>query len=328
MTMTEQPTGSDAGGASPDEDGPSQWQQSIEGEWYGNPSVFDAEGNHTGFIKVNRSSVHEDGTTTYFMHTLFDNDGPLRNRFEFTEFAFELLDGDDDRIYLGPDFIGAGHPYGALVDAHYYSPAWRADLRTMVHVLEDHQTQVYSSLLFEGPTVVAVFNGVYKVATDYDDNAATRERIDAHCAGERVAGRRPHTLPAKQSGRWSGEVALYGADQRPAGRATVTIEHEPLSLLRARQTIEITGDLERRWTFERYHDDNRHTYDGPDLYGNAIAYGRAAYSSLHVMGEAEKIAGRDFLYDDEGSLSVNWKVFDGDKLSLVLFGALDWVPDA
>ena len=33
----------------------SDWQQSIEGEWYGNPSVFDAEGNHTGFIKVNRS---------------------------------------------------------------------------------------------------------------------------------------------------------------------------------------------------------------------------------------------------------------------------------
>ena len=71
---------------------------------------------------------------------------------------------------------------------------------------------------------------------------------------------------------------------------------------------------QRRWTFERYHDGNRHTYDGPDLYGNAIAYGRAAYSSLHVMGQAEKMTNRDFLFDDQRSLSANWKLFDGDRL--------------
>ena len=307
-------------------DEPSNWQQSIEGEWYGSPAVFDAEGNHTGFIKVNRSSVFEDGTTTYYMHTLFDNDGPLRNRLEFTEFAFELLDSDDDRIYLGPDFIGAGHPYGAVVDAHYYSPAWRGDLRTMVHVLDDGETQVYSSLLYDGPTVFAVFNGVYKVAFDYETNAATRERIDAFCATERVNGRRPHDLPSKISGEWRGPVTLYGADQQPSGQGEVRITHEPLSLLRARQVIEITGDLERRWVVERYHDGNRHTYDGPDLYGNAIAYGRAAYSSLHVMGQAEKIAGRDFLYDDQLSLSINWRLFTGDRLSTFLYGALTWSP--
>jgi len=309
-------------------DEPSNWQQSIEGEWYGNPAVFDAEGNHTGFIKVNRSSVFDDGTTTYYMHTIFDNDGPLRNRFETVEFAFELMDSDRDRIYLGPDFIGAGHPYGDMVDAHYYSPAWRADLRTMVHVLDrDGGTQVYSSLLFDGPTLFAVFNGVYLNATDYDTNPATKERIDAFCAGERVAGRRPHDLPPKQSGRWTGPVTLYGGDQQPAGNAQMTITHEPLTLLRTRQTIEIEGDLSRRWTFERYRDSNRSTYDGPDIYGNAIAYGRASYSSLHVMGQAEKLAGRDFLFDDRRSLSVNWKLFAGDHLSTVLYGVLEWTGD-
>lgn len=307
-----------------EEDGPSEWQKSIEGEWYGNPSVFDAEGNHTGFISVNRSSVYDDGTTTYYMHTLFDNDGPLRSRFEFVEFAFELLDSDQDRIYLGPDFIGAGHPYGNLVDAHYYSPAWRADLRTMVHLVGD--TEIYSSLLYDGPTLFAVFNGVYKVAFDYETNETTRERIDAFCAGERVAGRRPHDLPAKQAGTWTGELALYGPDQQPSGTAQISITHEPLSLLRARQTIEITGDLERRWTVERYHDGNRHTYDGPDLYGNAIAYGRAAYNSMHVMGTAEKIAGRDFLFDDQRSLSLNWKFFQGDRMATLAFGVLGWTP--
>ena len=38
-------------------DQPSEWQQRIEGEWFGLPSVFDAEGNHTGFNKVNRLSL-------------------------------------------------------------------------------------------------------------------------------------------------------------------------------------------------------------------------------------------------------------------------------
>ncbi len=308
-------------------DQPSQWQTSIEGEWFGNPSVFDAEGNHTGWIKVNRSSVFEDGTTTYFMHTVFDNTGPLRNRFEFTEFAFELIDSDADRIYLGPDFIGAGHPYGSLVDAHYYSPAWRADLRTMVHVLDDNATQVYSSLLFDGPTLFAVFNGVYKMAVDYEDNPDTRAAIDAFCATERAAGARVHSLPAKEAGAWRGTVALYGPDQQPAGTAVVEITHRPTSLLRASQTITITGDLEARWSVDRYHDGNRHTFDGPDLFGNAIAYGRAAYSSLHAMGEATKITGRDFLYDDDNSLSVNWKIFQGDRLAHVAYGALEWAAE-
>ncbi|MBU6217386.1 MAG: hypothetical protein KGR17_12340, partial [Acidobacteria bacterium] len=251
--------------------GASNWQQRIEGEWYGNPSVWDPEGNHTGWIKVARSSVHEGGRTTYFMDTRFDNDGPLRNRFEFTEFAFELNDDDLNRVYLGPDFIGAGHPYGSLVDAHYYSPAWQADLRTMVHVLDDGETQVYSSLLYDGPTVCAVFNGVYKVAFDYEENPDTRARIDAFCAAERQAGRRPHTIPAKEAGSWSGSMAVYGADQEPAGKVDVRISHSPTSLLRARQTVELSGTIERSWTFDRYHDGNHHTYDGPDLYGNGRA---------------------------------------------------------
>ncbi len=306
--------------------GASNWQQRIEGEWYGNPSVWDPEGNHTGWIKVARSSVHEGGRTTYYMDTRFDNDGPLRNRFEFTEFAFELNDDDLNRVYLGPDFIGAGHPYGSLVDAHYYSPAWQADLRTMVHVLDDGETQVYSSLLYDGPTVCAVFNGVYKVAFDYEENPDTRARIDAFCAAERQAGRRPHTIPAKEAGSWSGSMAVYGADQEPAGKVDVRISHSPTSLLRARQTVELSGTIERSWTFDRYHDGNHHTYDGPDLYGNGRAYGRALYTTQHLFGVANKITGREFLYDDDLNLSACWKWFDGDRMEYLLYGSLAWQP--
>jgi hypothetical protein len=303
----------------------SRWQSQIEGEWYGNPSVFDAEGNHTGWIKVNRSSVDDAGEITYFMHTVFDNVGPLRNRFEFTEFAFGLRDGGGDRIYLGPDFIGAGQPYGALVDAHYYSPAWRADLRTMVHVLGDHQ--VYSSLLFDGPTIFAVFNGVYRVAFDYETSETTRADIDAFCAAERVAGARPHTIPAKAAGAWTGTLTAYGPDQSEQGEVAVRIEHRPTSLLRAHQRVEMTGAVEMSYAFDRYHDGNRHTYDGPDLFGNAIAYGRALYTSQHLFGQARKISGREFLYDDQLGLSVAWRIADGDTVSHIVFGALTWEPE-
>lgn len=300
----------------------SGWQQRIEGEWYGNPSVWDADGNHTGYIKVNRSSVFDEGSTTYFMHTLFDGIGPLRPRLEFVEFAFGVKDSDEDRIYMGPDFYGAGQPYGTLVDAHYYSPAWQADLRTMVHILDDGETQVYSSLLYEGPRILCVFNGIYKVAFDYETNGDTRERIDEWCASERVNGRTPFTLPAKTEGRWSGTMHAYGADQSPAGEVQVSIEHRPTSLLRANQTVTMSGLLEHSWTFDRNRSGNLHTYDGPDVWGNATSYGRALYTSQHMHGTALKIVGREFIIDSEHRLSAVWRVLDGDETVYFLFGEL------
>ncbi len=50
---------------------PSSWQKSIEGEWHGLPSIFDAEGNHVGYNKVYRSSNfdRETGKTIYLMNT-------------------------------------------------------------------------------------------------------------------------------------------------------------------------------------------------------------------------------------------------------------------
>ena len=305
----------------------SKWQQTIEGEWYGSPAVWDVDGNHTGCIKVARSSVHKDGVTTYYMDTKFDNDGPLRARYEFSKFAFELNDDGKNRVYLGPDLIGAGHPYGMMVDAHYYSPAWQSDLRTMVHILEDGETQIYSSLLFDGPAISGVFNGVYKVAFDYETNPETKARIDEFCTNERSAGRKPHTLPAKESGSWSGTLHGYGANQELAGEVQITMTHQPLTLLRARQTVTLGGLINREYTFDRFHNATLHTYDGPDIYGNARAYGRALYTTQHFFGEAIKITGREFLYDDKLSMSVVWKWIDGDQMQYYLFGSLAWTED-
>lgn len=305
---------------------PSNWQQKIEGEWHGLPSIFDAAGDHCGYNKVYRSSVFEDGQTTYRMNTKIQEGlGPLLPRLEVSDiFRFGVIDSDQDRIYLGPDFVGAGHPYGTLVDAHYYAPGWTGDLRTMVHILPDGETQVYSSLIYDGPTLFTVFNGIYKVAFDYHTNPDTKARIDAHCEAERINGRTPHILPSKKSGRWAGEMLVYDANQQPAGTNRVHIDYRPIDLLRAEMTVTLSGVFDKQYTFRRYRHHNKHYFEGPDLFGNSLGYGRALYTSQHFFGEALKIKGREFLIDDQFTLSVVWQFFRSDRMQYTTFGVLHW----
>ncbi len=303
-------------------DKPSNWQESITGEWHGMPSIFDPDGNHVGYNKVYRSSVYEDGITTYYMDTRLDAIGPLRARFEAQKFAFGVRDSDRDRIYLGPDFIGAGHPHGALVDAHYYGPGWTSDLRTMVHVVGD--TQIYSSLLYDGPTINGVFNGIYKVAYDYHENPETRARIDAFVESERPNGKKPHILPQKHSGCWRGEMTVYSGEQELLGTNQVEIRYRPLDLLRAEMHVVVSGVMEREWKFGRTRNGIRHHFTGPGIFGSSIAYGRALYTSQHFYGESLKIKGREFIIDDEYTMSVVWQFFASDRKKYTTFGLLKW----
>ena len=304
---------------------PSEWQQKIEGTWYGRPSLFDAQGNHVGFESVNRASVFDEGRTTYYMDTKLAGSGPLRNRLELgAQFAFEVVDSDENRIYAGPDFFGTGQPYGTFVDAHYYSPGWQADLRTWNQILADGVTQVYSSTLHDGWSVCAVFNGVYKVAHDYATNPQTKATIDAWIEAETERGPRPQVLPTKQSGRWSGELEVVAASQEVLGRSLVAIDHTPLSLRRYRHRVRWDGALGRQYTYERYRDGARTQYDGPDVWGNAMGYGRALYTSQHADRGTWKVKGREFLLDDSLAMAVVWELFEGDRLTHVLHGLLTW----
>lgn len=302
---------------------PSDWQARIEGEWHGRPSIFDAQGNHSGFSKVYRSSVFEDGKTTYYMNTLFEAAGELRARLDYANFAFGVLDSDQDRIYLGPDFYGSGRPFGALVDAHYYSPGWMLDLKTMVHILPDNQTQVYSSLLYQGPTILCVFNGMYKVAFDYHTNPETQARINAFVQTEVENGAKPHTLPAKQMGKWIGTLEVYDNAQQRVGSNAVTVTHKPTSLLSAEQTVTLEGVINRQYTFSRRRHANLHTYEG-DIFGNGIGYGRALYTTQHFFGEAVRLQGREFIIDDQYTMSVVWQFHHSQTLAYVAFGLLHW----
>ena len=195
----------------------SEWQKRIEGEWHGRPGLFDAEGNHVGFERVDRASVVEDGVARYWMNTSLEARGPLRNRFELgAQFDFGIVDSDENRVYCGPDFYGTGQPYGLFVDAHYYSPGWQADLRTWNQVLPDGETQVYSSVLHDGWAVCAVFNGIYKRTFDHETNPETQKFVDDWIALETQRGSRPQVLPTKEKGAWTGE--LFVERRRPERR--------------------------------------------------------------------------------------------------------------
>jgi len=75
---------------------PSNWQKSIEGEWHGYPSIFDVNGNHSGYNKVYRSSVFKDGQTMYYMNTkIQEGANELLPRLEVSDiFAFGVKDSD------------------------------------------------------------------------------------------------------------------------------------------------------------------------------------------------------------------------------------------
>ena len=85
-----------------------------------------------------------------------------------------------------------------------------------------------------------------------------------------------------------------------------------------------SGVLEKEYTFKRYRNQAKHYFEGPDVYGNSMGYGRALYTSQHFYGEALKIKGREFLIDDDFTLSVVWQFFKSDKMLYTTFGVLNW----
>lgn len=303
---------------------PSNWQKLITGSWHGMPSLYEPDGTHVGVNKVSRASEHIDGKTRYWMQTDFDAVGPLRNRFEIGRFDFGVIDSDNDRIYTGPDFVGSGSPYGTLVDSEYYSPAWNTHLRTVNHVVPELEMQVYSSLLFEGATLIGTFNGLYIVSHDYDTNPDTQKRVADWLEREAHEGKRPFVLPPKHTGQWRGELEVYNTDQELIGTNSVVIDYTPVNLTRATMHVKTTGVVEEEYTFERTRDHNHHQFHGPDLFGNGMAYGRYLYSVQHLYGKAARIETRDTLINEENTMVVNWNYFYSQQRKYTTHGVLRW----
>jgi hypothetical protein len=120
---------------------------------------------------------------------------------------------------------------------------------------------------------------VYKRDLDSSTPEAQAD-ITAWKDRERELGPRPHVLPTKQHGRWSGVFEVFDTDQSKRGDMQVTIDHRPETLTRAQQTITWDGVLNRQYTVERSRNSANVTYEGPDAWGNA-APDRALFSSIH-----------------------------------------------
>jgi len=307
---------------------PSKFQQAITGTWHGLPSVFEVDGTHVGFNKVDRESKFEDGVTTYYMRTNFQNVGPLRYRFDMgsEQMAFGVIDSDKDRVYCGPDFMGSGRPYGMLVDSNYYSPGWNTDLRTLNLVLPEREIQVYSSELYEGPVMAAVFNGIYIVTQDHETNPATQKRVDDFIDSERRNAKKPFALPVKVSGQWQGTLETYNGDQELLGTTDVSIDYTPLTLLSSRMDVTMSGVINRKFSMQRSHNGPVHKFEGPDVWGNGRSYGRYLFSTQHFYGEPQKIRARDTIIDDNYGLCAVWQFYEGNKEVFTCFGVLDWTP--
>ena len=310
-----------------DKKSPSKWQQAITGEWHGYPSIFEADGTHVGYNKVTRASEFKDGRTTYWMETDFDAIGQLMTRFDLnTRFKFGVIDSDQDRIYTGPDFIGSGRPFGLMVDSNYYSPGWNVGLRTMNHVVPDLGIQVYSSQLFEGDTMIGVFNGIYCVTHDFDINPETQSKVAAFVEHEKKMGRKAYNLPVKHRGKFTGEFEVYNSDQELIGHNQVTIEHQPINLVHCEQTIEIEGVINRKWTAMRTRNNHSHQFHGPDLFGNGYSYGRYLYSTRHCYGEAFKLWSREAVVDDKHTQVCSWQFLESQQEKYMTFGTLNCEP--
>lgn len=308
---------------------PSNWQETITGQWHGCPSLFEPDGTHVGTNKVDRASEFRDGRTTYWMETRFDASGPLMDRFEIgTRMEFGVVDSDQDRIYTGPDFFGSGRPFGLLVDSSYYSPGWNANLRTLNHVVPELGLQVYSSQLFEADSLIGVFNGLYVVTQDYRDNPDTQRMVQAFLDKEKREGKRPFNLPVKFEGLFRGEFDVFDGSQQFVGKAQVRMSHTPVNLLHSRQTIELKGALNHKWSALRTRNANSHQYHGPDLYGNGKSYGRYLYSIRHLYGEAFKLWSREVVIDEQHTLVCAWQLFRSQREVYMAFGVLSFEAGA
>lgn len=140
--------------------------------------------------------------------------------------------------------------------------------------------------------------------------------------------KKPHVLPDRTPGEWTGTCEVRGADQERKGEVEVRIEHRPIDLVRAEQTWTLTGEVEQQFSYIRTRIGNRHTYDGPDLFGNAMGYGRALYTTQHHCTEPFKVKGREFFIDADFTMAAAWKLYDGDRMTDLVHGPLTWNPSS
>ena len=297
-------TSADGGRTTAPDDGRSDWQRRIAGTWHGLPAVFEPDGTHLGFVRVDRTVQQQaNGDPEIVVHNTLDFDGAVGHRIGAHELVLRAVDTSLGRVYDGRDFHGAGRPFGRLLVGRDFITEWNLDTVVAVQVMPDGVSQLYSNLAYQGPRLVAALGGLYVM--DPDDP-------DAYRAAERRDGPVPF---AWSDGVWEGEVEVHdGTDGRTV----------PMTVSVAGSTLTFEGGgLERAVTARAVLDGNDQYYDGPDVFGNATAYGRMLHGTRHVRGTPLRLETREVLLHGGRSLAVAWQHWLLGDRTLVVNGVLD-----
>lgn len=317
-----------------------RWHRKVEGRWFGAPSHYDARGVHSGYSQPRRTVVRDpaeaqaeglgqptadsvliDVPADQFLH------GALQQRIEVGVQSAWVTQTERSRIYEGPDFFGAGYPYGSLTLGWVHFCPWKCDAKVIVQILPDQVSQVYDNVQYIGESVGTCLNGQYLLASDHDDNAETRARVEAFLDAEKAAGKTLFRHSTRREGQWSGQLQAYDERQEFMGDVEVQIDYSPLDHHRARFAVQLSGPVKLNATYTRYRHDNEFYYEGPDAYGNAVAYGRSLYLRQQLRGTGLRLVGREFLLDDAYNMAIVWELKHGHHLKHVLHGKLAWQSD-
>ncbi len=302
-----------------------KWHKQVEGIWHGCPGIYDHAGMIQGYTQADRSIfVDDEGHHLIRVETKVDCVGPLRARLETPVHLLKVRHLENKRVYEGPDFFGAGYPYGTLILGNDYCIPWQTDNRVTVQLLPGEQLQAYSNVAYEGNTLVGVITGLYRLSRDYGTNPKTQKVIAEHREDEIRRVKDVHILPPTTAGVFRGELETYRPDQTLVGNTTVEWVHTPHSRYRMTQDMTLSGAVQRHVKIERTRHENHHFFED-GLWGNGIGFGRALFWRGNFTSETTRLIGRDFQLPD-GSIAVVWELWRADTLEQVLHGVLRFEP--
>jgi hypothetical protein len=294
------------------------WQQRVEGTWFGCPGVYLPDGQLAGHLSVERAIEGDDGGRARFLVRSEPRcSGPLRERFAVGDLVLRVADAGALRVYEGRDFHGFGEPHGTTLVGRDYIVPWGVETEIAVQLLPDGREQVYSALCYQGPALLGAIWGRYVLVRG--DEPFDRAAFEA---AEQVANAALHRLDPHAPHQWTGALEVTDAEGAALGSVPVRLEHKPLGPGRTAVALDAGGALDLRYRAEVRADGPRHSYDGPEAHGNGLAYGRAAFTSLHLPG-AVRVAGREVQLDGGRRLAVVWQVFRGSARHRVAAGVLE-----
>ena len=307
----------------PDRDLSAKWHHQVEGIWHGMPAVYDAAGGFHGCIQADRAIYLDDaGRPLIRVKTdLSRVTGPLRQRLEHDEHLLRVAHLEDKRVYEGPDFYGAGYPYGSLILGNDYCVPWLADNRVGVQLLPDGERQAYSTILFEGPAMLGIIVGLYRQTKDYADNPQTRRDIAAFREAEVAAATSVYGQPAGRS-VWTGNLEVRDGGQKKVSHSQARLERQQQSHFRWDNRLQLEGGLTCSYAWSNARHEGLWTCEG-DLWGNGRAWGRALYSTLHVRSETRRLKTREFLLDGGRRLAVILEFYRAEEPEYVVHGLLE-----